>query len=84
MACTTHSAAYLATSFSVQVFGRLRDDPIRAYRREASEKRQGTKSREVGRRRGSGFYGDLAATSIVGMVDWASRSGWGLLLGDGR
>jgi len=32
---------------------------IDALRRPAAEKRQGTKSREVERRRGSGRYGDL-------------------------
>ena len=37
------------------------DEAIHALRRPASEKRQGTKSREVGHRRGSGRYGDLMA-----------------------
>jgi hypothetical protein len=48
---------------------RLQGGPIHALRREASEKRQGTKSRLVGRRRCSGLYGDLAAAGIVGMAD---------------
>ena len=45
----------------VQVFGCRHDDAIHALRRPASEKRQGTKSREVGHRRRGGRYGDLAA-----------------------
>ena len=50
-----------ATSGSVQVFGRRHNDPFHALWRPASKKRQGTKSREVGHRRGSGRYGDLMA-----------------------
>jgi hypothetical protein len=52
-----------ATSVVVQVFGRRADEAIPAHRRPASEKRQGTKSREVGHRRCSGRYGDFAAGS---------------------
>src|ERR1700692_468192 len=48
-------------STHVQVFGRRHDEPIHALWRPASKKRQGTKSREVGHRRGSGRYGDLMA-----------------------
>jgi len=40
-----------ATSGNVQVFGCRHDEAIHAVRRPASEKRQGTKSREVGHRR---------------------------------
>src|SRR3979490_2143117 len=47
----------------VQVFGCRHDEAIHALRRPASEKRQGTKSREVGHRRCRGLYGDLAAAS---------------------
>jgi hypothetical protein len=43
----------------VQVFGRRDDEAIHALMRPATEKRQGTKSREVGQRRCSGCYGDL-------------------------
>ena len=52
----------------VQVFGRRHDVAIRALMRPASEKRQGTKSREVGQRRFSERYGDLmsAPTSMAG------------------
>ena len=50
-----------AESPSVQVFGCRHDDAIHALRRPASEKRQGTKSREVGHRRCRGRYGELAA-----------------------
>jgi len=39
------------TSAFVQVFGCRHDEAILALRRPASEKRQGTKSREVGHRR---------------------------------
>ena len=35
-------------SVVVKVFGRLHDDPIHTRRRQAFEKRQWTKSREVG------------------------------------
>jgi hypothetical protein len=48
-------------SESVQVFGCRLDEAIHALRRPASEKRQGTKSREVGHRRCRGRYGDLTA-----------------------
>jgi hypothetical protein len=52
----------------VQVFGRRYDVAIEALMRPATEKRQGTKSREVGQRRCSGRYGDLmsAPASNVG------------------
>ena len=46
---------------SVQVFGRRDDEAIPAHRRPASEKRQGTKSREVWHWRCCGRYGDLMA-----------------------
>src|SRR5262245_26884974 len=39
--------------------GRLHDESLHTRRREASEKRQGTKSRLVGRRRCSGLYNGL-------------------------
>jgi hypothetical protein len=48
-------------SVVVQVFGRRHNDPFHALWRPASKKRQGTKSREVGHRRGNGRYGDLMA-----------------------
>jgi hypothetical protein len=41
--------SYFFSSGFVKVFGRLHDDPIRARRRQAYEKRQWTKSREVER-----------------------------------
>jgi hypothetical protein len=41
-------AIFAQTSPVVQVFGCRHDDAIHALRRPASEKRQGTKSREVG------------------------------------
>jgi len=43
--------AHEAMSAFVQVFGCRHDEAIHAVRRPASEKRQGTKSREVGHRR---------------------------------
>jgi hypothetical protein len=53
--------AALHESGCVQVFGCRHDDAIHALRRPASEKRQGTKSREVGHRRCRGRYEYLAA-----------------------
>jgi hypothetical protein len=62
--------SYLIKPLQGQVaFRRLDDAPIHARRRQASEKRQGTKSREVERRQCSGGYGDLAAVGMVGIVD---------------
>jgi len=46
-------------STHVQVFGCRHDEAIHALRRPASEKRQGTKSREVGHRRCRRRYGDF-------------------------
>jgi hypothetical protein len=51
-------------SLVVQVFGCRHDDAIHALRRPASEKRQGTKSREVGHWLGSERYGDLMLAPI--------------------
>jgi hypothetical protein len=53
------SSSDAVTSVHVQVFGCRHDEAIHALRWPASEKRQGTKSREVGHRRSSGRYGDL-------------------------
>ena len=55
-------------SLVVQVFGRRDDEAIDGLMRPATEKRQGTKSRTVGRRLGSERYGDLmlALRPIVG------------------
>ena len=43
------SAAKMRTTAFVKLFGRLHDDPIRTRRRQAYEKHQWTKSREVER-----------------------------------
>src|SRR5258708_38352096 len=51
----------------VQVFGRRHEEAIHALRRPASEKRQCTKSREVGHRISSGRYEDLMQASLVGI-----------------
>ena len=56
--------------------GRLHDAAIHAHRRQASEKRQGTKSRLVGSGGCRGLYGDLAAAGVAGMVHWGNRIGW--------
>ncbi len=50
--------------------------PIHALRQPAAEKRHGTKSREVGHRRGSGRYGDLmpAPSSMVDVMP--TGCGW--------
>ena len=47
---------YMLTAAYVKVFGRLHDAPIHTRRRQAFEKRQWTKSREVGRLRCGGLY----------------------------
>jgi hypothetical protein len=52
-------------SVDVQVLGRLDDDAIRVRRREASEKRQGTKSRDVERGRCHVRYGDLTKSTLL-------------------
>jgi len=49
----------------VQVFGRRHAETMGALGRPASEKRQGTKSREVGHGRCRVVYGDLAARGGV-------------------
>src|SRR5713101_2617510 len=72
-----HSRGGMTMSVTVQVFGRRDDETLHALRRPASEKRQGTKSRDVssGGAAGSGFrgrYGDLAAGSGSRICD---RSG---------
>ena len=54
------------------VFGCRHDVAIRALRRPATEKRQGTKSREVGHRLGSGRYEGLH-TGELKIVQWTSR-----------
>jgi hypothetical protein len=51
--------------------GRLHDDPIHARRREASEKRQCTKSRLVGRQRRSGLDDALIGMPTLMMSDGA-------------
>ena len=53
--------------------GRLHDAAIQAHRRQASEKRQGTKSRLVGSGGCRGLYGDLAAAGVAEMVHWGNR-----------
>ena len=63
--------------------------PIHARRREASEKRQGTKSREVEAGRRSGLYGDLIAGGIMAVVDragpeQAGPTAWGRSETSGR
>jgi hypothetical protein len=53
----------------VKVFGRLHDDPIRARRRQAYEKRQGTKSRAVERLQCSGLHEGLIETRTLIRTD---------------
>ncbi len=57
----------------VQVFGRRHEEAIHALRRPASEKRQGTKSREVGHWLGSERYGDLMLAPISMMGGTPAR-----------
>ena len=52
----------------MQVFGRRDDETDPALMRPAAEKRQGTKSRDVGQRWCSGRYGDLIPAQTL-MVD---------------
>src|SRR4026208_2030937 len=59
--------------FRVRVCGCRHDGATRARRRPASEKRQGTKSREVGHRRCRGRYGDLAGASGWARLGQRSR-----------
>jgi hypothetical protein len=66
---------------SAQVLGRLHENPIRARQQQASEKRQGTKSRE-GIAGGAAGYGELARSGMVTMFDfgeskWLGRSAGG-------
>jgi hypothetical protein len=60
-------------SLNVKVFGRLHDDPIHAHRGQAYEKRQGTKSREVGRLRRNALYGGLTGAPTLMLADGTSR-----------
>src|SRR5438067_12921131 len=55
--------------------GRLHDVAIHVRRRQASEKRQGTKSRLVGSGGCSRLYGDLAAAGVAGMAHWGTGLG---------
>jgi hypothetical protein len=59
--------AAMHESLVVEVFGCRHAETIPTLRRPASENRQGTKSREVGHRRGSGRYGDLMAALSSGV-----------------
>ena len=61
------------TAAIVKVFGRLHDDPIHTRRRQAYEKRQWTKSREVGRLRCGGLYEGLIGTPTLMRTDGTSR-----------
>jgi hypothetical protein len=56
----------------VKVFGRPHHDPIRARRRRAYEKRQGTKSQEVERLQCSGLHEGLIETRTLMRTDGAS------------
>ena len=61
----------------VKVFGRLHDDLIHARLRQAYEKRQGTKSRLVGRRRRRGLYPGLIGVPALMLVDGTSPGSTG-------
>jgi hypothetical protein len=60
-----HSHNAERTSLVVRVFGRRRGKAIHAAKQPATEKRQGTKSREVVHLRGSGLYGDLSRALVL-------------------
>ena len=57
----------------MKVFGRLHDDPIHTRRRQAFEKRQWTKSREVGRLQCGGLYEGLIGARTLMRTDGTSR-----------
>ena len=61
----------------MKVFGRLHDDPIRARRRQAYEKRQWTKSREVERLQCGGLHEGLSETRTLMRPDgaWSDQVG---------
>jgi hypothetical protein len=65
-ACVNMYKHLLLMSAIVQVFGRRHEEAIHSLQRPASEKRQGTKSREVGH---------WLAASAMGTVCWW-RSRW--------
>jgi len=71
-----HSAYHPERLFLCRFLGRLHDVAIHVRRRQASEKRQGTKSRLVGSGGWSTLYGDLATAGVAGMVHWGNRIGW--------
>ena len=62
----------LLRSVHVKVFGRLHDDGYHERRQQASEKRQGTKSREVERLQCSGLQEGLIETRTPMRTDGAS------------
>src|SRR5215831_15441818 len=67
-------------SASVKVLGRLHDYAMDERRRQASEKRQGTKSREVSTVSARG-YGELASRHTGAIVEFGERSWLGMVLG---
>jgi hypothetical protein len=69
---SSSSSASVMTA-CVQVFGRRHEEAIHALRRPASEKRQCTKSREVGHWLGSERYGDLMLAPISMMSGRPAR-----------
>ena len=76
-------------SESVEVFGRRHARTIPRSDDRASEKRQGTKSREVWHRRGRGRYGDLMLVPNSGMEVMSAECGRRICIlrpeaGDGR
>jgi hypothetical protein len=62
-------------SLPVQVSDAGHDETLHALMRPASEKRQGTKSREWGTRRRCGRYGDLTSARGAGRADCGGRDG---------
>src|SRR5271163_4034035 len=73
----------------VEVFGCRHAETIPTLRRPASEKRQGTKSREVEHRRGRGRYGDCMLSPHSGMELMSAECGRRICIlrpetGDGR
>jgi hypothetical protein len=71
------AASYLTTVAPIQGFSDAGiDKASHALVRSASEKRQGTKSREVGRRWCGELYGDLSTGNGIGIAGRRDGTGW--------
>jgi hypothetical protein len=64
----------MLTAVFVKLFGRLHDDPIHTRQRQAFEKHQWTKSREVGRLRCSGLCDGLIGAPTLMRTEATARN----------